>query len=455
MRHRLLLIEDEDSSFAAVLSGCGVPADVVRCATGQWDSLRATLPDTKPDLLVPVASGEGPEWPRFFGALTESKAPPILAILREGASTQLIAAAARTADDFILWADHRGNELRERVARLLGHVDSVESVAERLTRNVALARLVGNAPSFAATIHKIPIIARTDGVVLIVGETGTGKELCARAIHHLSSRRRLPFIPVDCAALPDQLLENELFGHVRGAFTDAHREQGGLVAMAEGGTLFLDEIDSLALPLQAKLLRLIEDRTYKQLGADRFAHPDIRIIAAANRQLDDLVREKQFRSDLFFRLNVLQLRLPSLRERRCDIPLLAQHFVEQAVNIVRTSRKTLTRPALEKLMAGDWPGNVRELFNVIQQAVTFAEGPLILAHHIMPEDHHMPQDDREGFRDAKRRAMEAFEHSYIEALLRKHNGNITRAAAEAMKDRRAFARLVKKYRIDRQLLQPA
>src|SRR5262249_14845383 len=152
----------------------------------------------------------------------------------------------------------------------------------------ALCRLVGESPALTTAIARIPQIARSDGVVLILGETGTGKELCARAVHHLSPRRHLPFIPVDCAALPEQLLENELFGHARGAFTDAHREQGGLVAMAEGGTLFLDEIDSLALPLQAKLLRLIEERTYKPLGGDRFARANVRILAAANRRLDEL-----------------------------------------------------------------------------------------------------------------------------------------------------------------------
>jgi two-component system response regulator GlrR len=222
--------------------------------------------------------------------------------------------------------------------------------------------------------------------------------------------------------------------------------------MAEGGTLFLDEIDSLAVRLQAKLLRLVEERTYKPLGADRFSRANIRILVAANRRLEELVRQNQFRSDLFFRLNVLRIDLPPLRERRGDIPALARHLMERAVSIAGTGRKTLTPPAIEKLQAATWPGNVRELFNVIQQAVTFADGPLILARHVVLEGEHERETVVGGFREAKQRTLEAFEQTYVEQLLRKHDGNITRSAAEAGKDRRAFARLVKKYRIDRRAL---
>jgi DNA-binding NtrC family response regulator len=452
MTYRLLLIEDDDMAFAPVLCQCGIKADVTRLGT-EWNALSQALADIKLDLLMPVARGGRPEWLRFFDVLRRHATTPILAVLRENPSAELVAAAARNADDFIMWNVDRIGELRERVARLLAPAENTEAISERLTQSAALLRLIGEAPSFMAAIGRIPMIGRSDGVALILGETGTGKELCARAIHHLSSRRHQPFIPVDCGALPDQLLENELFGHVRGAFTDAHREQSGLVAMAEGGTLFLDEIDSLAMPLQGKLLRLIEERTYKPLGSDRFAQANIRIVAAANCRLEDLVRQKQFRSDLFFRLNVLQIHLPPLRDRRSDIPKLARHFVDQAVNIARTTRKTLTPSALEKLQAATWPGNVRELFNVIQRAVTFSEGPLILAHHVMVGDAYQPPPRDGGFREAKRRTMEAFESTYVEQLLRKHDGNITRSAAEALKDRRAFARLVKKYGIDRRTLK--
>ncbi len=336
-----------------------------------------------------------------------------------------------------------------------------DAVASRIVEHLALARLIGREPVFTATVTKIPAVARATSPVLILGETGTGKELCARAVHHLSARRQAPFIPVDCAALPDQLCENELFGHVRGAYTDAHSSQRGLVAMAGGGTLFLDEIDSLTLSAQAKLLRLLQEGTYKPLGADRFHLADVRIIAASNLNLGQLVQLKIFRADLYFRLNVLQLDMPPLRARRGDIPLLAEHFVRVLCDEAGIQRKTLAPEAIEGLAAADWPGNVRELFNVLQRAVVFAEGARLSLEHLALQDDapppppvHLPrveprEEVADGFREARARAVEAFERTYVETLLRKHNGNVTRSAREAKKDRRAFGRLMKRYRIDR------
>ncbi|MGH9866946.1 MAG: sigma-54 interaction domain-containing protein [Candidatus Polarisedimenticolia bacterium] len=384
----------------------------------------------------------------FHDLFARAVRAPVLAILDQGADIELLAAASDSVDDFILWGADRADELHARIKRLLGPAESNASTSERLTQTVALAKLVGRDPAFLATISKIPIVAQSEGVVLILGETGTGKELVARAVHHMSGRRHQPFIPVDCAALPGHLLENELFGHVRGSFTDAHSDQRGLVAMAEGGTLFLDEIDSLALPVQAKLLRLIEARTYKPLGGDRFVQANIRIVAAANCSLEDLVRQRLFRSDLFFRLNVLQLHLPSLRERRSDIPLLARHFVRCLSEGSGGPRKNLTPTAIEALSRLPWPGNVRELFNRIQRAVVFCEGPWIHACHITPDEPALQAETAGSLREAKERTIQAFERGYIEDLLRRHSGNITHAAAEAMKDRRAFARLMKKHRID-------
>jgi two-component system response regulator GlrR len=238
--------------------------DVSRCRPGDWRSLKAP---TSPQLFVPIVLEPGEEWFGFFRDLdTRAARAPVLAILSERAGIDLLAAAADSADDFIIWGAERAGELHARIKRLLGPAESSASTSEWLTQTVALAKLVGRDPAFLATVSKIPIVAQNEGVVLILGETGTGKELVARAIHHMSARRQQPFIPVDCAALPGHLLENELFGHVRGSYTDAHSDQRGLVAMAEAGTLFLDEIDSLALPVQAKLLRLIEEKTYKPLG---------------------------------------------------------------------------------------------------------------------------------------------------------------------------------------------
>jgi two-component system response regulator GlrR len=328
--------------------------------------------------------------------------------------------------------------------------DSTEhpnDIASRISEHIALARLIGREPVFAATVAKIPLVARAPSPVLILGETGTGKELCARAVHHLSRRRHQPFIPADCGTLPDHLCENELFGHVRGAFTDAHAAQRGLVGMAEGGTLFLDEVESLTLPAQAKLLRLLQEGTYKPLGADRFHRADVRIVAASNLDLEQLVQQKMFRSDLYFRLNVLRLVMPPLRERRGDIPLISEHFVRVLCDEAGVPRKTLAPAAIDRLSRADWPGNVRELFNVLQQAVVFAEGTIDVEHLALPDG--PAAEPALGFREARARALQAFERAYVENLLRKHHGNVTRSAREAQKDRRAFGRLLKRYQIDR------
>jgi DNA-binding NtrC family response regulator len=452
MTRRILVIDDGVSPFEPLLSMCGLPgAEVVRCGTGEWGGPSVQACASRADLLVSVALEPKQHWVAFLAGLAKRRTlAPVLAILRADASGELLAAAARVADDFILWSTDRVPELQQRIARLLGPAEDTRTISENLTRSVTMSKMIGEDPGFLATVARIPIVARSDGVVLILGETGTGKELCSRAVHHMSPRRHLPFIPVDCAAIPDHLLENELFGHLRGAFTDAHRDQNGLVALAEGGTLFLDEIDSLALPVQAKLLRLIEERSYKPLGGERFVQANIRIIAASNRPLHELVQSRQFRADLFFRLNVLELHLPPLRSRRGDIPLLARHFAQQLATETSMPPKMLAPTTIDKLVGAPWPGNVRELYNVVQRAVVFCEGPVILPTHVSsPDDPGLPAGEDEGFRQAKQRSVEAFERAYIEGLLRKHHGNLTRAAREARKDRRAFARLVGKLRIDR------
>ena len=221
--------------------------------------------------------------------------------------------------------------------------------------------------------------------------------------------------------------------------------------MAEGGTLLLDEVDSLTLPAQGKVLRLLQERTYKPLGADRFVRADIRVIAATNLDLEDLVRRKLFRSDLYFRLNVLALTLPPLRDRPGDIARLARHFVDRLSAEARVEPKTLAPESIDRLAGAPWPGNVRELSNVIQRAVVFCQEPIIRPHHLALPAECSPGREATGggFRESRARAVESFERAYVESLLRKHHGNVTRCAREARQDRRVFGRLIKKYRIDR------
>ena len=318
MPRRVLFIEDTASSLA---EECSAALDCVsECAA--WDSpLREGLREREPDLVVAVAAAANPVVTEFFRWLANnSLGAPTLAILP--ASEDLMRAAVEAVDDFIVAPFHPG-ELQHRMGRLLGgKADESEKAAahEHLTRELALTGLVGRHPAFLRTLNRIPVVARNHSPVLITGETGTGKELFARAIHHLGVRRHQPFLPVDCAALPEHLFESEMFGHARGAFTDAHRDQKGLVALAGAGTLFLDEIDSLPIAAQSKLLRLLQERTYRPVGSERFVRTDVKIVAACNQDLERLVQEKHFRSDLFFRLNVLRLHLAPLRDRRSDIP---------------------------------------------------------------------------------------------------------------------------------------
>jgi DNA-binding NtrC family response regulator len=441
----MLVIQEISSTPETSL---GELMDGALCQREDWATfVPERLLGYKGDLVVPVLVPPCSQAQAFLGWLHDHPLlTPTLAVLPEDAEPGLLEAACGVVSDFVLWPVS-AQEWRRRVARILGPSSDAR---EKLIEDLGLAKLIGRHPAFVAAVQTIPVLARSARPVLITGETGTGKELVAHAIHHLSCRRGFPFIPVDCGALPDHLIENELFGHSRGAFTDAHADQRGLIALAEGGTLFLDEIDALSPTAQAKLLRFLEERTYRPLGADRFLRANVNVLAATNRNLEDLVRERRFRSDLYYRLNVLHLHLAPLRERRCDIPSLARHFVNSLCADAGIAPKTLTPPALRLLEAHDWPGNVRELLNVLQRAVVFTEGPQILPCHVaIPSVAHCTDRDDGGFRHARARAIAVFEKRYVEELLSKHAGNVTRASREAHKDRRAFGRLIKKHHINR------
>jgi DNA-binding NtrC family response regulator len=446
MQSHLLIIEKPPSLVHECLSRDLVPQISSHCELATWDSLLLeNLERSDAQVLVVVAVPPSPEAISWFKWLREHPInSPTLAVLSSDADDDLLSIASQSTDDFVLWPTHMA-ELRHRLQRMVfteKEGDELEGAQDRLTETLGMEQLVGKHPKFIRSIKAIPLIAKSDLPVLITGATGTGKELCARAIHLLSKRRSFPFVPVDSGAIPDHLFENELFGHARGAFTDAHSAQKGLAAMAEGGTLFLDEVDALSPGAQTKLLRFLQERTYKPLGSDHFIKATVNVIAATNRDLERCVHEKQFRADLYFRLNALRLDLPTLVERHSDITLLARHLLQAQ----DSRRRSFTPAALRKLQSYDWPGNVRELFNVVQRAILFAEGQHILPEHLsLPVPDVIDEGPRSSFRDARARAIEAFEKQYVERLLEEHNGSVTRAALAAGKDRRAFGRLKKKY----------
>jgi DNA-binding NtrC family response regulator len=329
--------------------------------------------------------------------------------------------------------------------------DSNEALIRRLRDAQALSTFVGACAVFREAIATLPVAAQSDAAVLITGQTGTGKELAARAIHYLSERAKHPFVAVNCGSLTDGLLEDELFGHERGAFTDAQQRREGLLAQAQGGTVFLDEIDTLTARGQVALLRVLQDRVFRPLGAQREHHADVRFVAATNAPLSALVERGTFRADLYYRLCVFSITLPPLCERRDDILVLAAHFLDKH-RPKGTPLPALSAGAAAALLAFEWPGNVRELENVMIRAVRLAKrGVIEVADLALPASTtgaatvRMPGALSRSYRALKAEVLRAFEREYLAQLMSGAGGNVTHAARMAGKERRDLGRLLKKH----------
>ena len=311
--------------------------------------------------------------------------------------------------------------------------------------------LIGESSAFLRVLFLIQKAARHDISVLLLGETGTGKELAARAIHYMGPRADQPFIPVNCGALPEEIFENEVFGHEQGAYTDARKCQQGLVGQAQGGTLFLDEIDALSLKSQVALLRFLQDHQYRPLGAQDYEKANVRVIAASNADLAQLAKNGRFRSDLFFRLNILQITLPALRERLEDLPLLAGHLIRQFKVAYGGAGQFLSPDSYTWMRHHPWPGNVRELENVLLRAFLESEEQTLLLRPPVQLDMDNYYVDISGvnwdakFNEVKSMVMGAFEKDYLTHILSRADGNISRAARLAGKERRALGKLIKKH----------
>jgi two-component system, NtrC family, response regulator GlrR len=309
-------------------------------------------------------------------------------------------------------------------------------------------QFVGTSAALAQALAQLARIAASEAPALIEGETGSGKEVAARAIHYGGPRHAGPFVPVNCGALPDSLIESELFGVERGAFTDARHSRPGLVLEATGGTLFLDEVDALSPKAQVTLLRFLQDQRYRPVGSTREKGTNVRLLAAANRPLEQLVGRELFRADLLFRLKVLSLVLPPLRAREGDIELLACHFIEQFARKYGSAAKRIAPDTLRWMQGHGWPGNVRELENWVHRRFLMCDGPW-LVH----EDSAAPAAVQAGappsFQAAKAEAVRRFEHDYLQQVLAQAHGNVSRAARLACKERRAFGKLLKRHGLSR------
>jgi DNA-binding NtrC family response regulator len=343
------------------------------------------------------------------------------------------------------------------VRKSIEHCNLVQrnlDLERRIKEKEAIDGLVGESVLIKRLVEIIQLVAKTDVTVLITGETGTGKDLTARMIHTLSSRTNKPFVAVNCPAIPENILESELFGYKKGAFTGAMHDREGLFQTAGGGTIFLDEIGDISPVLQAKLLRVLQEKEIKPLGDTRTYKVDVRIIASTNQNLEEKIKSSQFREDLYYRLNVVSIRTPSLREITEDIPLIANHFLSKYCQEFGVSQKRLSEDALKMLVARRWGGNVRELQNEIKRAVIFSKDDVIAPDEFGFEPLNLPCPDEVistvsglEYKEARKSILERFNVQYITRLLNDSEGNVTLASKKAGIERQSLQHLMRKYSI--------
>jgi DNA-binding NtrC family response regulator len=457
---RILIVDDEPDMLENITRILGRQG--YACVTAPDGARgRELLEADRPDLLLTDLKMPGADGMELLRQAKEiDPALPVIVITGFATVESAVAAMREGAFDY-LPKNFSVEQLRVAVERALRHrgleVEN-KNLRRQLQQALGFESLVGASPAMARVFELVKKAARSEANILILGESGTGKELIARAIHANSPRAAHAFVPVDCASLPENLLESELFGHEKGAFTGAVRSKPGLVEMAHRGTLFLDEIAEMPVGLQVKLLRALQERQIRRVGGTALVDVDLRLVSATNRALRDSIAAGQFREELYYRINVIEIRLPPLRERAGDVELLARAFLKKFGGARVTS---IDDDAMAVLRAHSWPGNVRELANVIERGCALAEGDsigqrdlpeFVLAPGARPPgvpagDPGVPSGLELPLKDAKERWMQVLEASYLKELLARHEGNISAAAKAAGIDRKTFHRLLGKYQV--------
>ncbi|HUK03640.1 MAG TPA: sigma 54-interacting transcriptional regulator [Burkholderiales bacterium] len=441
---RILLIDDDKDLLHLISMRLRAAGYAVSTAESGQAGL-ASMMATPPELVITDLRMEGMDGLALFDAIhRDAPSLPVVILTAHGTIPEAVSATRRGVFGF-LTKPFDPKLLLDTVAEAL-RLSGAPSSADQGWRT----ELVTRSPAMESLLNQARRVALSDAAVCILGASGTGKELLARAIHRASRRSDAPFVAVNCGAIPEGLLESELFGHKKGAFTGAVQDRRGLFQTAHGGTLFLDEIGDMPLSLQVKLLRALEERVVRPVGANEDIEVDVRLVSATHRKLEERIAAGEFREDLYYRLSVVKLALPALAERREDIPLLAGHFLADFARRYERPRLALSPEAMELLVAAPWPGNVRQLLNVIEQAVALSATEVIPASLVR-----QALDAGDSALTPLDEARRAFERDYLARILKITAGNVTQAARLAGRNRTEFYRLLDRHALEPGMFKPS
>ena len=437
-----LLVVDDDADLLRLLS-MRLTANGYRVTTADSaEAALARLAAERPDLVISDVRLPDRDGLALFDEIRRQHASlPVILLTAHGSIPDAVEATSKGVYGY-LTKPFDSRVLLDKVQQALNLGSAGSTTPVRHADDSWRSAIVSRSSRMAELLEETRMVASSDASILIRGESGSGKELLARAIHLASPRGAAPFVAINCGAIPEQLLESELFGHIKGAFTGASSSHEGLFQAADGGTLFLDEIGDMPLALQVKLLRVLQERAVRPVGSTRAVPIDVRILSATHRDLDLAMAEGQFREDLYYRLNVVSLSLPQLAERREDIPLLASHFLQQLADKYRKSVNGFAPEAMEALVTAPWPGNVRQLYNVVEQVCALTTTPLIPLSLVL-RALRLPSMEALTYADAKQR----FERNYLIQLLKLTDGNVSDAARLADRNRTEFYRLLQKHEL--------